>query len=80
MKKFVSEQVVKAGAVKQREAVQRFMVLWQTRYHVWPRMEERAQKKFHMYSENDKEENQVSIYSSRLSILSLAGSWGRGIG
>ena len=61
VKKFVSEQVIKAGAVKQREAVQRFMVLWQTRYHVWPRMEERAQKKFHMYSENDKEDSQVGI-------------------
>ena len=61
--------MIKAGAVKQREAVQRFTVLWQTRYHVWPRMEERAQKKFHMYSENDKEENQVSIYSNRLFIV-----------
>ena len=61
VKRFVSDHVIKAGPTKQREALQRFMVLWQTRYHVWPRMEERAQKKFHMYTENDKDDSQVGV-------------------
>lgn len=61
VKRFVSDHVIKAGPTKQREALLRFMVLWQTRYHVWPRMEERAQKKFHMYTENDKDDSQVGV-------------------
>lgn len=61
VKRFISDHVIKAGPTKQREALQRFMVLWQTRYHVWPRMEERAQKKFHMYTENDKDDSQVGV-------------------
>lgn len=45
VKSFVKDHVIKGGPQKQRGAVLRFKTLWETRYHVWPRMEERAQKK-----------------------------------
>ena len=41
----MKEHVLKGDPQKQRGAVLRFKTLWETRYHVWPRMEERAQKK-----------------------------------
>lgn len=60
VKTFVLEKVEKVGPVKQKEAIQRFQVLWQARYGVWPRMEERAQKKFKMYQEKEKDDKKVS--------------------
>ena len=53
VKGFVSENVHKKGSQIHKEAIQRFKVLWDTRYHVWRRMEERAQKKLNMYSEKE---------------------------
>ncbi len=58
VKNFLEQEVVSGEAVTKYEAIQRFVVLWQTRYKVWPCMEERAQKKFNMEGEKA-EEGQV---------------------
>ena len=52
MEAFVRERV----SVDDRsrwEAVKKFTVLWDSRYHVWPRMEERAQKLFNVNSDTE---------------------------
>ena len=59
MRMFVKDKVERAEGVKQVEAIQRFVVLWQTRYSVWPHMEERAQKKFNTLTEKEKDEDEV---------------------
>lgn len=45
MKTFVKNHVIKKSPEEQKGAVLRFKSLWETRYYVWPKMEERAQKK-----------------------------------
>lgn len=51
IKGFVTTRVLNGGALEQRWAIMRFKVLWDCRYGVWPRMQERAQKQLL----NDKE-------------------------
>ncbi len=57
MKGFVTAKIMNQEELEKRDAVLRFKVLWDCRYRVWPRMEERAQKKlnFNTDRENKKE-------------------------
>ena len=48
VKRFVTKKVLNQGAKEQRKAILRFKVLWDCRYGVWPRMEERAQKRMNL--------------------------------
>lgn len=56
LKGFVANKVLNQQSSVQCEAILRFQVLWNCRYGVWPRMEERAQKKLNL---NDKEDKEV---------------------
>ena len=42
---FVKDHVINGSPSEQLGAIRKFKVLWEARYHVWPRMEDRAQKK-----------------------------------
>lgn len=53
------ENVKNEEPEKHWEAIQRFKVLWDSRYHVWPRMEERAQKIFNVHSEKEDDKREV---------------------
>ena len=52
MEAFVKERVT-VDDRSRWEAVKKFKVLWDSRYHVWPRMEERAQKLFNVNSDTE---------------------------
>lgn len=56
MRGFVATRVLSLGPVDQRSVILRFKVLWDCRYGVWPRMEERAQKKLNLNDKEDKKE------------------------
>lgn len=56
IKGFVTTKVLNRGALEQRWAVLRFKVLWDCRYGVWPRMQERAQKLLNLNEKDDKKE------------------------
>lgn len=56
IKGFVSSKILSQGDLEQRSAILRFKVLWDGRYGVWPRMEERAQKKLNLNDREDKKE------------------------
>ncbi len=53
VRSFLEKVVLDREAKTLCEAIQKFSVLWQVRYDVWPRMAERAQKKFNMEDETD---------------------------
>ena len=55
MRGFVSAKVLDKGPKEQRDAILRFKVLWECRYGVWPRMEERGQKKLNLNDKEDKD-------------------------
>ena len=59
MKEFFTQNVEKADAVQQRNAVLRFKALWKCRYKVWPAVGEMGQKKFN--AEREGEERQVCV-------------------
>lgn len=65
MEGFIREQISWAAVATDRghwDAIQRFKVLWDSRYHVWPRMEERAQKMFNANSDTEDGKREVRPY------------------
>lgn len=56
IKTFVANKVSNRGGMEQNSAIMRFKVLWDSRYGVWPRMEERAQKKLNLNDKEDRKE------------------------
>ena len=61
MEMFVRENVSTNDQQVHWEAVQKFKVLWDSRYHVWPRMEERAQKIFNVHNDSEEKGREVRI-------------------
>lgn len=59
MEVFVKERVT-VDERSRWEAIKKFKVLWDSRYHVWPRMEERAQKVFNVNSDTEVKKKEVS--------------------
>jgi len=55
MKGFLKSRVLSQSSVERKNAILRFKVLWDCRYGVWSRMEERGQKKFVSSEREDKE-------------------------
>ena len=55
MKGFLKSRVLSQTSVERKNAILRFKVLWNCRYGVWSRMEERGQKKFVSSEREDKE-------------------------
>ena len=62
MESFVREKVTAVQDPQVHwEAIQRFKVLWDSRYHVWPRMGDRAQKVFNVNSETEDKNREVIL-------------------
>ena len=60
MEVFIRERILEAGSDGgHRDAIRRYKALWDSRYHVWPRMEERAQKMFNTHSELEEKKREV---------------------
>ena len=68
MKGFVKSRILNQSPMEKKNAILRFKVLWECRYGVWSRMEERAQKKF---VHNEKEIREVSNWGYGLLSYSL---------
>jgi hypothetical protein len=68
MEGFIREQISWAEPAGDRgrhwDAIRRFKVLWDSRYHVWPRMEERAQKMFNANSDTEDGKREVRTCTS----------------
>ena len=62
MEGFIREQIMWLESTdRHQDAIRRFKVLWDSRYHVWPRMEERAQKMFNANSEMEDKKREVRM-------------------
>lgn len=65
MEGFLREQITWAESADGHwDAIRRFKVLWDSRYHVWPRMEERAQKMFNANNETEDKKREVHVGAS----------------
>lgn len=63
MEGFIREQILYSESVDRHwDAIRKFKVLWDSRYHVWPRMEERAQKMFN--ANNETEDKKKEVYEN----------------
>lgn len=62
MEGFIRERISWVeSADRHWDAIRRFKVLWDSRYHVWPRMEERAQKMFNANNETEDKKREVHV-------------------